>query len=459
MDGSRWDAAFQHVLDTLSGETYSIDPANRIPGVTAYCVRTFDHDALLFCIPLLVRRPLADELSLARAGADGATSCIIEQCKSRADREPALGPLLGRGTGYPCHYDAITEPYTLVHSPDAIAAHLWHADERNYYDNAGCHFLIRGALPIPASCADSETTRMSETLTRLCEAISIIVFSMPGSVLARAWENSLDQKLLRDMLPSFGLVAFIGDGARLARHQTRHRGYYRTAGPKPGVNVPFTCPIELEPVELDLPVSNNRVSGLGIRVREVFAVAGSNAQGKTTFLEGVHAGLDDHALGDGRERVVTVRGIRHAEAMNCGLAGADVSMFFSTLPPGVEGNVTAVHGRLSGSMTMAHQVGDAIRVRAPLLIIDEDRAAPNLLVRSCLQTEEITPLAEILAHDRGRMGDTSLLVAACAMDTLIAEADRIMLLRRHRASGIDRTAFRHRLAGSLRVTAEELSRE
>jgi len=53
------------------------------------------------------------------------------------------------------------------------------------------------------------------------------------------------------------------------------------------------------------------------------------------------------------------------------------------------------------------------------LIIDEDRAVSNLLVRSCLQTEEITPLAEILAHDCGRMGDTTLVFAACAMDTMI----------------------------------------
>jgi hypothetical protein len=32
--------------------------------------------------------------------------------------------------------------------------------------------------------------------------------------------------------------------------------------------------------------------------------------------------------------------------------------------------------------------------------------APNLLVRSCLQTGEVTPLSEILAHDRGKIGET-----------------------------------------------------
>ena len=37
------------------------------------------------------------------------------------------------------------------------------------------------------------------------------------------------------------------------------------------------------------------------------------------------------------------------------------------------------------------------------------------------------------------MGDTSLVFAACAMDTLIAQADRIMVLDRHEAKAIEST--------------------
>ena len=128
--------------------------------------------------------------------------------------------------------------------------------------------------------------------------------------------------------------------------------------------------------------------------------------------------MDDHAAGDGRELVVTVNGLCTAEAVNCELAGADVSMFFSALPPGMAGTARAACGMGSGSMTMAFQVQGAVARGAPLLIIDEDRAAPNLLVRSCLQTGEVTPLSEILAHDRGKIGDTALVFAACAMDAL-----------------------------------------
>jgi hypothetical protein len=222
------------------------------------------------------------------------------------------------------------------------------------------------------------------------------------------------------------------------------------------VNVPFACPKELGPVELELPASSRTVTGLGIRRREVFAIAGSNAQGKSTFLDGIVSGMDDHAAGDGRELIVTVPGLASAEAVNCQLVGADVSMFFSALPPGMDGTVRAAYGMGSGSMTMAHQVQQAVGRKAPLLVIDEDRAAPNLLVRSALQTGEVTPLAEILARDRAAMGDTALVFAACAMDTLVAQADRIMVLDRHVASALDRDEFRQSVVASLTRMARDL---
>jgi predicted ABC-class ATPase len=168
--------------------------------------------------------------------------------------------------------------------------------------------------------------------------------------------------------------------------------------------------------------------------------------------------MDDHAAGDGREFLVTVRGVRGAEATGCELAGADISMFFASLPPGVNGPVHAVSGQGSGSMGMACQVQEAVRKGAPVLVIDEDRAAPNLLVRSCIQSAEITPLSEIIARQRALLGDTALVLAACAMDTLVAEADRIMLLEQHEARAVDPAAFRTMVRESLLRTAEQIRR-
>ena len=105
---------------------------------------------------------------------------------------------------------------------------------------------------------------------------------------------------------------------------------------------------------------------------------------------------------------------------------------------------------------MAHEVRGAVVRGVPLLIKGEDRAAPNLLVRSCFQTGEVTPLSGILSHDRGKMGETALVFAACAMDTLVAQADRIMVLDRHVASAINREVFRRRVAESLGKMARDL---
>lgn len=456
MEGTEWDACLGEVLNSCAGTGWTVDAPQVRRDVTAYLVPSFGSDALLFSVPVLFLRQITAEIPLDPAGTDGAVHTLIERVKRRAHNIPALGPLLGAGTKFPSRYDAGTEPYTVIHSEEAIGTHLWHPDDRNFCDESGLHLIIRGALPCPASCTLQAARQVTGTLQDLFDAVSREVEAVPARVMTASWEISLDQKLLRDRLFGLGLVAFVGDNSRMARSFTRHRGFFRTAGLKEGVNVPFTCPRELSPVEIDLPATNTRVTGLGIRRREVFAVTGSNAQGKTTFLSGIIAGMDDHAAGDGREQVVSVRGVQAAEAMNCELKGADVSMFFSALPPGIDGTVRAAYGMGSGSMTMAAQVQAAFARQAPVLIIDEDRAAPNLLVRSCLQAEEVTPLAELLARDREKTGDTTLLFAACAMDTLIARADRILVLDRHAAGAIDRKQFVALLKASLITTAEQL---
>jgi len=450
------DDCLEILLALPGGRRWLIDRPSVIKGVTAYMVHSFDSTALLFAVPLIIHRSLLEEIPLDGRGAAGAVAMIIEQVKQEAPSDPGLGPLIGRGTRFPHHVAYVTEPFTVVSSPAALASDLWHADRRNYADRDGIHLLLHGAVPCPQEFSHDEVESVRETLARLCEEVTAIVCSVPARELETAWIGTLDQQLLREALPSLGLVSFVGDESRLARHYTRYRPFFRTAGPSEDVNIPFTCPGELEPVEVELPASNRTVTGLGIRKSEVFAVAGSNAQGKTTFLDGILAGMDDHAAGDGREQVVTVHGLHTAEATTSLMTGADISMFFSALPPGINGTPGAASGMGSGSMNMASQVQRAVERGAPLLIIDEDRAAPNLLVRSCLQTGEITPLSEILARDRGKMGETALVFAACALDMLVAQADRIMVLDRHIASALDRKSFREKVAESLEEMADDL---
>jgi len=56
------------------------------------------------------------------------------------------------------------------------------------------------------------------------------------------------------------------------------------------------------------------------------------------------------------------------------------------------------------------------------------------------------------------MGETALVFAACALDTLVAQADRIMVLDRHDARAVDRDGFRMKVAAALERMAEDLRR-
>ncbi|MDI9633477.1 MAG: ABC-ATPase domain-containing protein [Methanolinea sp.] len=449
--------AFLGAILALGGDRrWEVDRAAVRRDVTAYAVRSPDGEDLVFSLPVVVRRQILSEFSLDPRGSAGAVALVIERAKERARTDRALGPLAGRGTRSPHRFAAWSEPYTIVSSPAALASHIWHAGGHNRAGPAGIHLVVAGAVPCPDGPPPRAAREFAGTVEEYCGAIADVAFSVPDREIEAAWLLALDQEILREKLPGLGLVSFVGDGSRLARTLTRHRCIPRVAGPKEGVSVPFACPEALSPVEVELPASNRTATGLGIRRREVFAVAGSNAEGKTTFLEGILSGVDTHAAGDGREMVVTVPGACTAEATQAVLSGADVSMFFSRLPPGMGGTVHAASGLGSGSVSMAYQVQRAISRGCPLLLVDEDRSAPNLLVRSALQGDGVTPLSEIVSRHRGRLGDTALVIAACAMDTLVAHADRIMVLEGHAARAVDRERFRREVALALERAAAEL---
>jgi len=89
-------------------------------------------------------------------------------------------------------------------------------------------------LKNPVEISETEMAHVREPVTRLCETIVRIAFTIPTCMLETAWRNSLDQKLLRERLSLLGRVSFIGDGSPLARSCTRHREFFRVAGPKAG---------------------------------------------------------------------------------------------------------------------------------------------------------------------------------------------------------------------------------
>lgn len=456
MGGSEgsWQAEAGRIVAALDGGRARVDLERLRPPVNTYLVRSLDKTALRFSLPLLLTPPAG---TVGHPGADGAVGVVIEVVKSAVPLEPALGPIAGIGTEHPGHCLYNVEPVTLIASPSAIGTDLWRPDDGNRIDASGLHLVVRGALPYMGPPGPGTGREVTERLSALLEAVDRVASRVPAGEIAAACALSLDQKTLRRALPGMGLVTFIADGTRPARRFTRFRGHHRIAGPKEGVHIPFRCPQELDPIEVELEGSGRVVTGLGLRRREVFAVVGSNAEGKSTLLQAIVAGQDDHAAGDGRELLISVNGVVGAEANEQELVGADVSLFFRSLPPGLSGDPRAAYGRGSGSLVMAEKIQAALRAAAPLLIIDEDRAATNLLVPGCLQSGEVTPLSTLLATRRQAVGETTILFAASSLDILIAQADRILLLSGHEAQALDPLEFRRRLESHLDRVRELLA--
>jgi len=78
------DACLEGILAIPGERRWAIDSICIVKGVTAYMVLSFDGTALLFSLPLLIRRSLPEESPLDIPGAAGAVAMIIEQVKQKA---------------------------------------------------------------------------------------------------------------------------------------------------------------------------------------------------------------------------------------------------------------------------------------------------------------------------------------------------------------------------------------
>ena len=434
------------------------------PGTNIYCVLSFDKTSLQFSLPLLVKAGFIPEFyGFCPEGYEGFTASVIEHIKRSVQKDERLRVLGGLDTVHPSHYSANTEPVTVIKTGPGFGQKLWMAGADNFTDEKGLHLTVRGALPAAVPGSDGIRRQSSgysgdlkSTVISLMAGITDAVAEMPVNQVKDAVSISADQKKARSLLADLGLVSFIADGSLPARHFSDHRSNFRLAGPKYGVNIPFACPENLSPVEIEYEESGYTLSGLGIKRGEVFAVVGSNAEGKSTFLQGIISGTDDHLPGDGREGIITVGRGNFVETGGRDISGSDISLFFKSLPPGISGTPKCVSGTGSGSMVMAAGFSEALSKQSPYILFDEDRSATNLLVPNCIQCEDVSTLTDLLRERRDIFSGTSLIFAAATMDLLIAHSDRIMRLNNHRADGITADDYRQRLYRHMTETAASL---
>jgi predicted ABC-class ATPase len=238
-----------------------------------------------------------------------------------------------------------------------------------------------------------------------------------------------DQVALRAALGTHGLVAFLADGSILPR-----RSGVATA-PLPDA-VPFVAPDTLA-VTLAAPHAGP-LRGLGIPAG-VTVVCGGGYHGKSTLLDAVARGVYDHPPGDGRERCVTVDTAVHVRAEDGrSVRAVDLRPFIRTLPLGRSTECFDTDDA-SGSTSQAAAIVEALEAGARALVVDEDTAASNFMVRDARMRrliagddEPITPFVDRVRQLWDTHGVSSVLVVGGAGDWLDV-ADTVLRMTDYRA--------------------------
>lgn len=251
-------------------------------------------------------------------------------------------------------------------------------------------------------------------------------------------ETVEDSDALRGALDGLGLVAFVADGAVLPRRSGVDDR--PAAGAKV---VPFASPEGLR-VTVDLPHAGP-VTGMGLR-EGVSLVVGGGFHGKSTLLRALETGIWDHVPGDGREKVVarpdTVK-LRAEDGRR--VERVDVHAFVDRLPDGSD-TADFSTDNASGSTSQAASLCEAVEAGARVLLIDEDTAATNLMIRDArMQTlvakdrEPLTPLVDSVRSLHRDHGVSTVLVMGGSGDYLEV-ADRVLMMDAYRPSDVTERA-------------------
>ena len=268
-----------------------------------------------------------------------------------------------------------------------------------------------------------------ETLPGLVSATLLSTAHDPAEVLRHAEVNE-DADHLRNQLAGHGLVAFIADGALLPRHSG-----IDDRPMDPGQATLFTSPPSLQ-VTLER-LNGLPLTGMGIP-RGVTLLVGGGYHGKSTVLDAVARGVYNHRPGDGRECVVTEPSAAKVQAEDgrC-VAGVDISPFIGALPGGQDTTRFSTPNA-SGSTSQAAAIIEALEAGTRLLLIDEDTAATNFMIRDRRmqalvrgEDEPITPFIDRVRSLSEDAGVSTLLVIGGSGDYLDV-ADRVLAMIRYR---------------------------
>ncbi|SDD98305.1 Predicted ATPase of the ABC class [Glycomyces harbinensis] len=254
---------------------------------------------------------------------------------------------------------------------------------------------------------------------------------------AERWVRHADDvAALREQVAERGLVAFVADGSMLARRSGVDDRPMESG-------VPFAAPASMA-VEFTLPHAGT-VRGMGIEPG-VTLIVGGGFHGKSTLLRALESGVWDHVPGDGRDFVVadpSAVKIRAEDGRS--VTGVDVHAFVDHLPSGDDTRHFTTENA-SGSTSQAAAVVESLEAGSRVLLIDEDTAATNLMIRDARMQElvakdrePLTPLVDLVRSMADDHGVAVVLVMGGSGDYMDV-ADRVVLMDAYRPEDVTERA-------------------
>ena len=251
--------------------------------------------------------------------------------------------------------------------------------------------------------------------------------ALDADALERHVHTIENAEALRAQLTERGLIAFIAEGAQLPRRS----GIDERPLPEKDGAEPFVCPPD-DFVVLDTP-HNGPVKGLGIRAG-VSLIVGGGFHGKSTLLRAIEQGIYNHVPGDGREQVVSTRAAVKLRAEDGrSVTSVNISPVINQLPKGRSSEDFST-ANASGSTSQTAGLMEAVEAGAQVLLIDEDTAATNVMIRDrnmqaliAKGKEPITPFVDKVRQLYDERGISTILVMGGSGDYFVV-ADTVIAM-------------------------------
>ncbi|MBN2686132.1 MAG: hypothetical protein JXR40_12690 [Pontiellaceae bacterium] len=240
-----------------------------------------------------------------------------------------------------------------------------------------------------------------------------------------------DSDQLRQHLAASGQVAYVADGALLARARNSDMPDYERV-----------VPLEVDDAlaeEVEVP-NGGSVRGLGIP-GGLTLILGESSSGRVDLMDAIAQGIYNHVPGDGREHVVTV-----ADAVSIGsepgrsIQQVDISAFVTELADG--GNPASYSTKSAGAFTsQAASTVEALEAGARVLLFDEHTSSSTFLsadtrVASLIGKSSRNTLASRARQMVDELGISMVVAGSSLVAEFIPIADKILKIDNFRVTDI-----------------------